>query len=72
VLFAVLRSVAWRSERRLQALALWGLGFGLAVVGVPQLVSSGAGGLGAGVAALLTAIIPAAWAVAGPDPDRSD
>jgi eukaryotic-like serine/threonine-protein kinase len=72
VLFSVLLAVAWRAERRLQALALWGLGFGFAVVGVPQLLSSGTGGLGAGVAALLTAIIPAAWAVAGPDVERGD
>jgi hypothetical protein len=69
-LFAVLLAEAWRAERQLQALALWGLAFGLAIVGIPQLLSSGAAGLGVGVAALLTAIIPAVWAVAGPDLER--
>jgi eukaryotic-like serine/threonine-protein kinase len=69
-LFAVLLAVAWRAERRLQAVALWGLGFGLAAVGVPELLVHGAGGAGAGVAAALTAIIPAAWAVAGPGLER--
>jgi eukaryotic-like serine/threonine-protein kinase len=70
VLFAVLLAPAWRSERRLQALSLWGLGFGLAVAGIPQLLASGGGGVAAGAAAALTAIIPAAWAVAGPDRKR--
>jgi hypothetical protein len=70
VLFAVLLAIAWRAERRLQAVALWGLGFGLAAVAVPELLVHGAGGAGAGVAAALTAIIPAAWAVAGPGLER--
>jgi hypothetical protein len=70
MLFAVLLTMAWRAERRLQALALWGLGFGLAAAGVPQLLVHGAGGAGVGVAAALTAIIPAAWAVAGPGLER--
>jgi hypothetical protein len=70
VLFAVLLAVAWRAERRLQALTLWGLGFTLAIAGIPQLLIHGAGGVALGVAAVLTAIIPAAWAVAGPDLKR--
>ena len=43
VLFAVLLAVAWRAERRMQALALWGIGFALAGVGIPQVLGSGAG-----------------------------
>jgi hypothetical protein len=54
----------------MQALTLWGLGFALAGVGIPQVLGSGAGAVGAGVAAVLTAIIPAAWAAAGPDRKR--
>ena len=70
VLFAVLLAIAWRAERRSQALALWGLGFGLAAAAVPQLLVRGGGGVGVGVAAALTAIIPAAWAVAGSGLER--
>jgi eukaryotic-like serine/threonine-protein kinase len=70
VLFAVLLAIAWRAERRMQALTLWGLGFALAGVGIPQVLGSGAAAVGAGVAAVLTAIIPAAWAAAGPDRKR--
>jgi len=70
VVFAVLLAPAWQAQRRTQALALWGLGFGLAVVGIPQLLAGAGGGVGAGVAALVTAIIPAAWSVAGPDHER--
>jgi hypothetical protein len=70
VAFAVLLPFAWWAERRVQAVALWGLGFGLAAIGIPQLFASGAAGLGAGIAAVLTGIIPAVWAVAGPDPER--
>jgi hypothetical protein len=70
VLFAMLLAVAWRAERRMQALTLWGLGFALAGVGIPQVLGGGAGAVGAGVAAVLTAIIPAAWAAAGPDRKR--
>ena len=51
-------------------LTLWGLGFALAGAGIPQVLGSGAGAVGAGVAAVLTAIIPAAWAAAGPDRKR--
>jgi len=70
VAFAVLLPFAWWAERRTQATALWGLGFVLATVGIPQLLASGSGGLGWGIAAVLTGIIPAVWAVAGPDPKR--
>ena len=70
VVFAVLLRPAWQAERRLQALTLWGLGFGLAVAGIPQLLQGGGSGVAAGVAAVVTAIIPAAWAVAGPDRKR--
>ena len=71
VLFAVLLAIAWRAERRLQARRRCGaLGFGLAAVAVPHCWFMAAGGAGAGVAAALTAIIPAAWAVAGPGLER--
>jgi eukaryotic-like serine/threonine-protein kinase len=64
--FAVLLAMAWRAQRRTQALALWGLGFALAAIAIPDLVANRPLGLGAEVATGLTAIIPAAWAVAGP------
>ena len=67
VVFAVLLHPAWRAQRRVQALSLWGIGFGLAAVGIPQLLHGGGRGVGAEVAAVVTAIIPAAWAVARPD-----
>jgi eukaryotic-like serine/threonine-protein kinase len=70
VAFAVLLPFAWWTERRTQATALWGLGFGLAVVGVPHLLASGGMGVGAGIAGILTGIIPAVWAVAGRHPER--
>jgi serine/threonine-protein kinase len=70
VAFAVLLPFAWWAERRTQATALWGLGFGLAAVGVPHLLATGGTGLGAGVAGVLTGIIPAVWAVAGRHPKR--
>jgi L-fucose isomerase-like protein len=64
--FAVLLAAARAARRRTQALALWGLGFGLAAIGIPALVAHHPVGLGAEVAGGLTAIIPAAWAVARP------
>jgi len=64
--FAVLLAIARAARRRTEALALWGLGFALATIGVPALVSHHPVGLGAEVATGLTAIIPAAWAVARP------
>jgi len=70
VFFAVLLAPAWRAQRQVQALTLWGLAFALAVAGIPQLLHSGSGGVAAGVAAALTAIIPVCWAVAGPDRKR--
>jgi hypothetical protein len=70
VVFAALLAVAWRAERQVQALALWGLGFALAAAAAPRLLVHGAGGVAAAVAVVLTAIIPAAWAVAGPDLKR--
>ena len=71
VLFAVLLAPAWRAERRVQALSLWGLGFALAVAGIPQLLSHGSGGVApAGSPRRSAAIMPAAWAVAGPDRKR--
>ncbi|HEX5557831.1 MAG TPA: protein kinase [Gaiellales bacterium] len=70
IAFAVLLPFAWCAERRTQAAALWGLGFGLAAIGAPYLLASGGNGLGAGIAAALTGIIPAVWAVAGPRPER--
>ena len=70
VAFAVLLPFAWWAERRVQAVTLWGLGFGLAAIAIPQLLATGVGGLGAGIAAVLTGIIPAVWAVAGPHSER--
>jgi len=70
VAFSVLLPFAWWAERRTQAVALWGLGFGLAAVGIPHLLTSGGNGLGAGIAAVLTGIIPAVWAVTGRRPER--
>jgi hypothetical protein len=70
VAFAVLLPFAWWAERRTQATALWGLGFGLAAVGVPHLLASGDMGIGAGIAGVLTGIIPVVWAVAGRHPER--
>lgn len=64
--FAVLLAMARASRRRTESLALWGLGFALAAIGVPALLSHHPIGLGAEVATGLTAIIPAAWAVARP------
>jgi hypothetical protein len=66
--FAVLLPFAWWAERRTQAVALWGLGFGLAAVGIPHLLATGGSGLGTGIAGVLTGIIPAVWAVAGRHP----
>ena len=66
LVFAVLLALARQSQRRTQALALWGLGFGLAAIGIPALLAHHPIGLGAEVATGLTAIIPAAWAVARP------
>jgi hypothetical protein len=70
VAFAVLLPFAWWAERRTQATALWGLGFALTAIGIPQLLAGGSAALGAEIAAVVTAIIPAVWAVAGPDPKR--
>jgi hypothetical protein len=70
VAFAVLLPFAWWAEKWTQATVLWGLGFGLAAIGVPHLLTSGGNGLGAGIAAVLTGIIPAVWAVAGRSPER--
>jgi eukaryotic-like serine/threonine-protein kinase len=66
--FAVLLPFAWWAERRTQVVALWGLGFGLAAVGIPHLLATGGSGLGTGIAGVLTGIIPAVWAVAGRHP----
>jgi eukaryotic-like serine/threonine-protein kinase len=65
-IFAVLLAMARASQRRTESLALWGLGFGLAAIGIPALLSHHPIGLGTEVATGLTAIIPAAWAVARP------
>ena len=67
--FAVLLPPAWqhRDDRRLQAVILWGMGFGLVVAGLPQVLASGqAAWLPAAAAAMVAAIIPAAWALASP------
>jgi hypothetical protein len=69
VVFAVLLAPAWhhRDDRRLQAVVLWGTGFALAVAGLPQLVAQGSQTwVPAAAAAMVAAIIPAAWALASP------
>ncbi|MFL6040478.1 MAG: hypothetical protein ACJ740_03625, partial [Gaiellales bacterium] len=68
--FAVLLPFAWWAEQRTQAVALWGLGFGLAAVGIPHLLATGGSGLGTGIGGVVTGIIPAVWAVAGRHPKR--
>jgi hypothetical protein len=67
--FAVLLPPAWshRENRRVQAVVLWGLGFGLAAAGLPHLLASRPEGwVPATVAVMVAAIIPAAWALASP------
>ncbi len=69
VIAAVLLPVAWRLDesRRVQALVLWGIGFGLAVAAAPHLLGDRPGAApGAAVAATLVGILPVAWALAGP------
>ena len=69
VVAAVLLPVAWRLDesRRVQALVLWGIGFGLAVAAAPHLLGDRPGAApGAAVAATLVGILPVAWALAGP------
>ena len=57
-LFAVLLASAWRAERRVQALTLWGLGFGLCGRGHSAAPHRRRGRLGAEVAAVLTGYNP--------------
>jgi hypothetical protein len=69
VIAAVLLPVAWRLDesRRVQALVLWGIGFGLAVAAAPHLLGDRPGAApGAAVAATVVGILPVAWALAGP------
>jgi hypothetical protein len=69
VAFAVLLPSAWASPgpRRMQALALWGLGFALATAGLPAALASHPEALApAAAAAALVAILPAASALAAP------
>jgi hypothetical protein len=67
--FALMLPLAWsrRGSRRVQALALWGLGFALATVALPAAIASHPEALvpAAGTAALV-AILPAASALAAP------
>ena len=69
VFFSVLLPVAWGHEgpRRVQALALWGIGFALFTVGLPAAIAHHPEALApAAAAAVLVAILPAASAVAAP------
>jgi hypothetical protein len=73
VIAAVLLPVAWRLDqsRRIQAVVLWGIAFGLAVAGAPHLFGDRPGAApGAAVAATLVGILPVAWALAGPRLER--
>jgi hypothetical protein len=64
---AVLLPPAWRlGERRTQAVAMWGVGFGLAAAGLPPLMAAGPAAAPGVVAVSLVAILPAFWALAGP------
>jgi hypothetical protein len=70
---AVLLPVAWRLDdpRRIQAVVLWGIAFGLAVAGAPHLLGDRPGAApGAAVAATLVGILAVAWALAGPRLER--
>jgi drug/metabolite transporter (DMT)-like permease len=61
--------VAWgrAGSRRMQALALWGLGFAFATVALPATLTSHPEAIApAAVAAALVAILPAASALAAP------
>ncbi len=67
--FALALPAAWSfgGSRRMQALALWGLGFALATVALPAAVSGAPEALmPAAGTALLVAILPAASALAAP------
>ena len=68
--FAVLLPIAWHTHpntRRMQALAIWGLGFALCALALPTLAGGQAGAVPAATAAAFVAgIIPAAWALAAP------
>ena len=73
VIAAVLLPVAWRLDdsRRVQAVVLCGIAFGLAVAGAPHLLGDQPGAApGAAVAATLVGILPVAWALAGPRLER--
>jgi hypothetical protein len=67
--FSVLLPLAWgrQGPRRVQALALWGVGFALVTAGLPATLASHPEALAPAVgAAALVAILPAASAVAAP------
>ncbi len=67
--FALMLPIAWgrAGSRRMQALALWGLGFAFATVALPATISSHPEAIApAAAAAALVAILPAAWALAAP------
>ncbi|MDX6594506.1 MAG: eukaryotic-like serine/threonine-protein kinase [Gaiellales bacterium] len=69
VAFAILLPSAWasRGPRRMQALALWGLGFALATAALPAALAAHPEALApAAGAAALVAILPAASALAAP------
>ena len=73
VVAAVLLPAAWRLEdpRRVQAVVLWGIAFGLAVASAPHLLADRPGAApGAAVAATLVGILAVAWALAGPRLER--
>jgi hypothetical protein len=73
VVAAVLLPAAWRLDdsRRVQAVVLWGIAFGLAVAGAPHLLGDRPGAApGAAVAATLVGILAVAWALAGPRLER--
>jgi hypothetical protein len=72
VIAAVLLPAAWRLDdsRRIQAVVLWGIAFGLAVAGAPHLLGRPGAAPGAAVAATLVGILAVAWALAGPRLER--
>jgi len=66
--FALMLPVAWAraGSRRMQALALWGLGFALATAALPAAITAHPEAVAPAAAAALVAILPAASALAAP------
>ncbi len=68
IAFAALLPSAWnpRSGKRAQAIALWGLGFGCALVAMPVMAGAGGAWPQAAAVALLAALAAGVWARVSP------